>query len=936
MVFASKVSVFKDECEMINEEYHGCNPKLIGSRFLIQQVFKNHFSNLYRVVIFLLLLLFSLSLSAQSPLTQLISFETNNTPISDALIDLSEVADINIAFHPRLFSTDQTISLSIQNQPVTLILRECLAKTSVTFKIEDNHLILYEKPKKSFTLSGFIEDAKTGERLIAATVWEARSGKGTTTNDYGFFSLKIPEGTVELQSSYLGYQGKVQTLTHSRSQKINIALQPSITLEEIIITDSEFEKKEVHINLGKGKSLSLNTIKNSVPLAGEADVLRYMNTLAGVQSGADGFGGLHVRGGNADQNLVLMDGVPVYNPSHTLGLFSIFNTNVVKSAHLLKDGFSAKYGGRLSSIMDIRIKEGNTKSWSGEGEIGTIASKLLFEGPLKKDQTGLLIAARHTHIDPIIRQISRQQKEDKEEEGEVNYHFSDLNVKFSHRFSNKDQLFISGYTGKDSFEDSSYYEFEEETADDYFLRIEDREQAIKWGNKIAALRWNHLFSDRLFSNTTLTLSNYDYQSLNIEWFFLEDETEADYYDDFLYTTFQSTIRDGGVKTDFEYYPSTKYQVLFGGSYLSRSFESGILEYLLDSAPEETDLAGTEEFIDELYDLPRFDATEATAYIENKVAFTDQLSFMAGLHFAVFFTNDRNYFLPQPRLNLLWKFHPNWQTSLSGSTMAQFLHVLSTSGSGLPNDLWVPSTQNVRPQEAWQVAWTTKFRNDKSWGFTLEAYYKKLNHLITYAETANLPSLFEFDPSFWEEEITFGQGKSYGISTTLEKRQGQLTGQLNYAYTISERQFEGLNNDQSFPFRFNHPHEIKITGQYQLNSVIALNLNWQYGSGQPISLVKTNTRFAPLNNLNFDESERIGTINGSRLPAYHRLDVGVYFQWQRPTIAHHLHLGVYNVYNRKNPYYVYLYEDEDFPEESGPQQQNALPILPSLSYRLVFF
>ena len=295
---------------------------------------KNHYSNPIRAVIFLLFLLTHSSVQSQSILNKIIDFEVQDMPIADALIDLSEVADINIAFHPRLFSSSQNISLSIKNKSLNFILKECLATTNVTFKLEGEHLILSERPKKKYTISGYIEDAKSGERLVSATVWEAYSGKGITTNNYGFFSLKIPEGKVELQASYLGYQGSIESFKLQENKQVTIALDPSITLKEVIVTAINLDKTAINLGLGKGETVNLKDLSAKVSLGGESDLMRFLGTQANVSSGADGIGGLNVRGGNTDQNLVLMDGVPVYNPSHSLGLFSIFNTRTIKSCLL--------------------------------------------------------------------------------------------------------------------------------------------------------------------------------------------------------------------------------------------------------------------------------------------------------------------------------------------------------------------------------------------------------------------------------------------------------------------------------------------------------------------------------------------------------------------------------------------------------------------------
>jgi len=794
---------------------------------------KSHYSIVYRVVTFLIAMHLMVSLSGQSILSKKIDFETTNTPIADALIDLSEAADINIAFHPRLFKKDQNISVVLKNKDLEYILKQCLHNTNVAFKVEGEHLLLFQVPPKRYTISGYIEDAQTGERLIAANIWESHTSKGTTSNDYGFFSLKIPAGEAELHASYLGYQSSIKIFPHSKNQTVQLKLDPSITLKEIIVNASDFTEVQAHLNLSKGTPVNLRNLKTNVSLVGESDIMQYFSNQANIQSGSDGIGGLNIRGGEADQNLVLLDGVPIYNPSHTLGLFSVFNTHIIKSAHLLTDGFSAKYGGRLSSVMDVRVKEGSTKEWKGEGEIGTLATKLTIEGPLKKDTTGLLVAFRRTHIDRFIRNRSQNSRANNDEEGEI---------------------------------------------------------------EIAAFRWNHLFSDQLFSNTTFTYSKYRYGSENYSY----------YYDDFLgeideqyyFTTFKSTIKDVGLKIDLEYYPTPNHQLLFGGGLLFRSFESGEVESFLDETQIGEGLEETSTIFDDLFELPIFKATEINGYVEDKISLSDKLSLSAGLHLAAFIVPQKTYVLPQPRLVAQWQITPRWTTTLSGSKMAQFLHIISTTGGGFPNDLWVPSTSNVRPQEALQTTWNLQYKSTKGWQANFDAFYKKLDHLIAYQEDSRLPSLLEIDPFIWEEEITVGNGKSYGWSTTLAKTNGKLTGQMNYTYTISERQFELLNDGLPYAFRYNHRHSFKINLQQRLNNIASFNVNWQYGSGQPISLISTTSSFAPLS-------------------------------------KHHLNLGIYNLYNRQNPYYVYSVFDEEYPDDNGLKQQNSLPILPSLSYRIVF-
>ncbi|HFA47774.1 MAG TPA: hypothetical protein ENJ95_02005, partial [Bacteroidetes bacterium] len=839
----------------------------------------------FRTLFPIILIFFSFSSPAQSILDQRIDFAIKNIPVADALLELSEAANISIAFNSKYFHADQKVTINAEAEKINFILNEILNGTNIAFRADGNKIVLYKKPPKKYSVSGYVRDIKSGEGLVLASVWNARSGKGVTTNDYGFYSLEISEGEALLKFSYLGYQPFSKSILLKNNISVNADLSPSLLLNEVIVTDKNLPIPHRRFLLGKGIGVSAKEIQQSPSLAGEADLFRFLQLQPGVQSGADGFSGMHVRGGNADQNLVLLDGVPVYNPAHTLGLFSIFNTHTIKSARLLKGGFSAKYGGRLSSVIDVRTKEGNTKKMGFMGEVGTLATKLILEGPVIKEKAGFIVSVRRTHIDPIVGYFSKKKKRNNFTMGAANYSFYDINAKIHTRLSKKDRVFFSFYKGADDYSNKTNFE---DLYGDTLLANSDA-QKLKWGNTIAALRWNRLYNDKLFSNTTFTFSKYNYASQN--GFLYSEASPADTFVDNYFTRFQSTIKDAGLKTDFEYYISGRHQLSFGAGALLRQFEPGSFgadDEQLNNIEGIREIETFDDFDDgvaAIYFPNKFNAQELDVYIEDKIKLSKAFTLLAGVHTSAFLTNEKNYISWQPRISMEYKAPKIFGAALSYSRMTQFLHILTTSGNGFPSDLWVPSTLFVEPEKSWQAtaAITADFK--KGISAKSEFYYKKMDKLISYREGAGLPGLVDNSPLFWEEEITVGGGESYGFEFQIQKTKGSTRGWLSYALSFSDRQFPDINNGNKYPFRYLHRHAFNINISHYFNKIISLNIGWQYGSGQRITLVKSDAPFAPLDNLLGNFVDPQGTTNGTMLPEYHRLDFGFNFSWDKKKIKH---------------------------------------------------
>ncbi len=881
-----------------------------------------------RVLTFVLFILSNVSGRTQDHPMAKYDFIVQKQPVSEAILHLSEIADVPIVFNSNLFKKNQMVSLNIKSGSVVEILKEILQGGDVHFRIEDELLILYKRIPKTATISGYIQDSITGEHLVLANVWDAISGKGTTTNDYGFFSLTLERGNVELHLSYLGYQSLIISSKLTKSEQSNYFLSPSLTLNEVLITDNINQEFGRFLS-GKGIGINSAEILKTPALAGESDLFRHLQNLPGIQSGADGLGGMHVRGGNTDQNLVLLDGVPVYNPSHTLGIFSIFNTQIIKSTRMVKSSFSAKYGGRLSSVIDIRTKEGNTQSLGFMGEIGTVASKGVLEVPILSGKGGILLSLRRTHLDPFIGFISKRNKQKNDEYGKTEYVFHDVNGKIHWNLSNKNRLFLSLYKGGDHYNDWTDFDYEVEDTVGYNYY----EQDIGWGNTISSLRWNCLIHDKLFSNTTFTYSFYNYLSQNISYDEYENgvmNTFSDYY-----TRFVSTIEDWTLKTDFEFYPNHTHHLLFGGGFTWRQFEPGSIEIEDSERQDDLDIDEINESLENVYFPITLNAREVNLYFEDQIKMNQNLTLSMGVHGAAFLTDAKNHFSLQPRINLNWNPIGPFSSNLSFGKMTQFLHVLTSSGSGFPNDLWVPSTRKVKPQNSWQLSLSGASIFDNGWSAKIEAYYKKLDLLTSYQEEATLPSLFENDPEYWEEDITVGSGNTQGIEFQVKCDQNNYSGFLSIDFGKSDRKFTDLNFGKKFPYRYHHSLAISLNLNFRITQKLSFTTGWQYGSGQPFTLVISDQKFAPLDNLSPSPTDRIGSVNGHRLPAYHRLDFTITWKWQPKKWKHQMDLGLYNASNRRNLFFRYWLEDPYFTEHNGIRNQRALPVIPTIKYSFAF-
>ncbi len=760
---------------------------------------------------------------------------------------------------------------------------------------------------QTFTISGYITDGDNGENLIGATIVQKGTTKGTVSNTFGFYSLTLPAGEVTIQVSFVGYQPQEKTLYLDQNVSLNFDLAAGKTLEEVVITyEEEIENSPQMSTI----DVPVEQIKDLPVLMGEADILKALQLLPGIQSGSEGSSGVYVRGGDPDQNLILLDGVPVYNVSHLFGFFSVFNPDAINQVKVVKGGFPARYGGRLSSVIDISMKEGNNQHFAGEGSIGLISSKLTVEGPIgKQKKTSYILSGRRTYIDLLTRPIIRAASDGEETAG---YYFYDLNGKINHRFSDKDRLFLSFYNGYDKGFGKLEYDYDSDDG-----KVEYNEEAgLGWGNTIAAIRWNHLFTPKLFANLTGTFSKYKFRIFS-------EYKDIIHSDDGKETTkelieYYSGVQDFALKLDFDYLPVPKHNIKFGLSAIHHSFNPGIFGY--DSNRE-----GNEDIVT---GHNQTQALEWYTYAEDDFSLTNKIRGNLGVHYSGFLVESKYYHSLQPRVSIRYLVSDGLSLKASYATMAQYIHLLTNSGIGLPTDLWVPATDRVKPQTSWQVALGAA-KTIKGYEFSIETYYKEMDDLIAYREGASFFNL----GTDWQDKVTTGKGTSYGAEILIQKKTGKLSGWLGYTLSWTDRTFAALNNGEAYPYKYDRRHDISIVGFYEFSDRFSLASSWVYGTGNAMTLPKSSYPARQSDNHWYDEISHYGKRNDFRMAAYHRLDIGLTWTKEKQRGTRSWSLGVYNAYNRKNPFYI-----QDGWDTNGDKhfyQYSLFPTIPYVRYSFKF-
>lgn len=778
---------------------------------------------------------------------------------------------------------------------------------------------------QTYTISGFVSDFENGERLIGANLYVYELQVGAVANNYGFYSLTLPEAdTVYVRVSYVGFQTRMLAINLRADINLDIELTPeSYGLDTVLVTGERVEESTESTQMSV-IDLPIEKIKAMPALLGEADVLKAIQLLPGVQSGSEGSSGIYVRGGGPDQNLLLLDGAPVYNASHVFGFFSVFNSDALQHVNLIKGGFPARYGGRLSSVIDISMKEGNLKRFGAEGAIGLIFSKLTLQGPIIKDRMSFIVSGRRTYIDVV----SRPFMEKSEESENPVFFFYDLNAKVNYIASRRSRFYLSFYTGDDVFGNSEterLYEGGEER-----LRF-----GVDWGNITSTFRWNYVFSPQLFSNTSLTYSKYEFDVLTrVE----QINRGPGLRNTFEQIEYLSGINDWNGKIDFDYVPAPDHYIRFGANVISHAFNPGIGRFREEGFGEEPiDMILTPT-------TSSFSGLEFYTYVEDDARLSNRVKVNAGIHFSGMRVEGRFYSALQPRLSARYLLNQDLSVKASFSTMQQYLHLLTNTGINLPTDLWVAATDRIRPQKAWQAAaGATHTFGDGMWEVTVEGYYKDMQNLIEFKPGAN----FITGNEDWQDKIEVGNGHSYGGELFLQRKLGRTTGWFGYTLSWTERTFEGFNNGRTFPYRYDRRHDISIVVTHEFSDHWDLGATWVYGTGNSITLARSRFNMAQRPGEPFQYSSNdfdvyhYGDRNSHRMGAYHRMDLAL--SWTREKSSGFFGLtgpntrkwtlSVYNVYNRHNPFFYYASRDEN--GNPGFKQFSLFPIIPSITWSFAF-
>jgi hypothetical protein len=776
---------------------------------------------------------------------------------------------------------------------------------------------------QNHTISGYISDAKTGERLIGANIYEPSLRIGATTNTYGFYSFSFATSdSIRLLISYVGYQSIILRLAPRQDENLNINLQPSVTLGEVLITASRSEQIQDRTQMSR-IDLPMEKLKSIPMFMGETDILKAIQLLPGVQGGGEGGSGLYVRGGGPDQNLILLDGAPVYNVSHLFGFFSVFNADAIKNVSLYTGGFPARYGGRLSSVIDITMKEGNLKKISGSAGIGLVASRLVLEGPIKKDKGSFIVSARRTYLDVLLSPLIKLASEGT---GTAGYYFWDVNAKANYLITNKDRVYLSFYGGRDRF----YARTNSDYSDSGIEYTQRDNYGIEWGNYTSTLRWNHQFNNKLFANTSLIFSDFR---------FVVDATLNETTDDGFTKTsnsyrlkYLSGIKDRSAKIDFDYYAGNKHLVRFGAGFIDHTFTTGTVQFNLSE--------GNIVNYDTTFGSKPIYAHEFYAYLEDDWQITSLLKINPGLRWSGNLVQGTWFQMPEPRISARYLLNETSSIKASFVMMQQYLHLLTNSTVGLPTDLWVPATARIKPQRSWQPAlgYSRSFKKySQNFEFTAEVYYKHMNNVIDYLGGANFLNTAES----WENKVDAGRGWAYGLELFLQKKTGRWNGWIGYTISYSRRQFPNINFGDVFPYKYDRRHDVELVLERKMNDQFSLGITWVFGTGNAITLPigQFNVPNNPLslaNGIDFMGSggaEYFGSRNSFRMIPYHRLDIGFNWFGEKKKRKDQLNVSLYNAYSRLNPYFYYVGYSQ-----SGDKEVRSValfPIIPSISYNINF-
>lgn len=784
------------------------------------------------------------------------------------------------------------------------------------------------------TVSGTVTDQQTGETLIGATVFETGSGRGTTTDVNGRYSLTVKSKEAILRVSFVGYETVFDTVKQGQGRKRNYALRPSIRLQEVVVTAQRVNSRES--SQMSAIEIPVEQIKSVPVLFGEADILKAIQLLPGVQSGNEGTGGMYVRGGGPDENLFLLDGIPLYNVNHLGGFFSAFNADAVKNVTLYKGSFPARFGGRLSSVLDVTTNNGNDKKVHGNVSVGFISAKLNVEGPIVKEKTTFCLSARRTYADFMLQPLVRKMATDIDGKTKLTagYYFYDLNGKLTHKFSDRSRLYAMFYMG----DDDAYTRVRTQSSlsEDEYLDFRNN-----WGNTVGGIRWNYELTPKLFMNLSAAYTQYKNKMVvGIEK--VTPRTDGSEQLSTVNGNYFSTVKDLTGRLDFNYQPNPDHNVQFGAYYTQHWFQPSVISGSIDyfdsiqmNQSWQMDSTITEDTVP---------AGEMVAYIEDDWSINDFIKLNYGLHMSGFAVGKTFYPSVQPRVSGRVLLGENLSLKVGYAYMTQYLHLLSTTSISMPTDLWVPATERIKPMTAHQVAAGAFYTIPMVVDLSVEGYYKRMSNLIEYRDGATALGT----SAGWEDLVCMGDGWTYGVEFLAQRSFGRLTGWLGYTWSrtthLFDREGQELNGGKPFPAKYDRRHDISIVLTYKFSDRFDVSATWVFCTGNTATLAMQKYPVASDNPDDYNNSRMSNTLshvegrNNFRMPNYHRADISVNFhrQFKRKNCHRTINLSVYNLYNQKNPYLTYTSSDYSYHGYNRALVQLSIfPILPSVAYTLYF-
>lgn len=875
--------------------------------------FMNRFITLF---LFLFIVLSGNIYSQDDILLKRVKYRAVNRDLSNVIVDLSKKSKVNIVFKITDIP-EKNINLYAPDYTLKDILDYIIKGTNLIYDIVDKQIVIFipnKEEKQEYTVKGYIRDVSTGEKLVYANIYLPDFTRGTISNEYGFFSMKLKKGDNKIVFSYLGYNSKTIDVSIKKDYDIIIGLQPKPDklLNQVLIVDSKLKHKRLAFY--EPERIDIDRVENMVHLVGEDDILRFTYVQPGVLTGADGFGGIHVRGGNSGDNMILLDGVPVYNAQHAIGLFSIFNSSVIKNSRFLKGNFPARYGGGLGSVLDIRTRDGNNKKFGGELDIGLLTVKGLFEGPIVDNKSSLLISFRRTYFDIWDKTISNLLS-DAFKNKDFSYYFYDFNIKMNFKLNKRNRLFFSLYNGSDSFFNESK---------EYKSTLQDTLKAINsnewlWGNTLLSAQWNHQPGKRIFINTSIFLSKYQLKSNSFDSNSLDSK-----FSNFIFNgrTMDSKVNDVGIKLDFDFSLNNNHYMKWGILSVLHNIEpfvfirTNTLEKIPEDLPKVSDLRNEiKSYLNESY--------ENRFYFEDKMVLGNSTNLNVGLHLAHFNTENQNYYSLEPRIIFNQGIGNSTIFSLSITRMSQFVHTLTNNGLGLPSEILLPSSEYLFPEKIWHFNTGFLFDLTKNLTLSAEVYYKNAKNIVEHKEGSYF---IVSNDSDWENFIPAGVGHMYGFETQLKYNSSRWKFWLNYSYSKSERSYEHILDGEFFEYRFSRKHYFNFNSVYKITDNMNAYVTVVYGSGNPYTLP---TQLTPDNQLVYEEK------NNWKLPYYQRIDVGVQTKLKVKKIEQEFKFGIYNILNRSNPFYIEFNATQKTLLNSDFKEIYVFPFLPSISYKIKF-